>query len=121
MSLDQIAHDAAEAVKNLGSALLPAALGSAVAQAYQRGLDWRERLVQWVVGISVSYYVTLGLQQVTGFGPLAAQAVGFVLATLAFQATPKFIAGATDAAASLPGRIADWFLAFLPGRRGDDA
>jgi hypothetical protein len=114
-------QEAVDAAKNLFSALGPAALGSAVAQAYQRGLSWRDRFVQWAVGIIVSYYATLLIREVIGMGDLATQAVGFVLATLAFQATPKFIAGATEAAGALPVDLKDKLLGWLPGRKDPHA
>lgn len=113
---DGFLSDALDAARNMMSALGPAAIGSAVAQAYQRGLSLRDRLVQWLVGISVSYYVTAAAADWFSFGAFVAQGVGFVIAMIAFQATPKFIAGAGDALGHFPRAVSDWFLR----RKGDE-
>ena len=97
------------------SALAPAALGSAVAQAYQRGLSLRDRLVQWAVGICVSHFVTAALAGWFGWNAFVTQGVGFVFGMIAFQATPKFIAGASDMLGTLPAVLRDHFLK----RKGD--
>jgi hypothetical protein len=101
--------DFAEAVKAACSALAPAALGSLVAQAYERGMDWRDRMIAYVVGILVSYYVTLGLTSFFHFDQFVSQSVGFVLAMIAYKAAPKFAAALIDAIVSLPALIRDWF------------
>ena len=107
---DGLLHQLVEGAQTLIAALAPAALGSAVAQAYQRGLSLRDRLVQWSVGILVSHYVTLGVAAVLQLGPFVGQALGFVLGMIAFQAAPRFMAASTDALAGVPNRIID----FLP-------
>jgi hypothetical protein len=96
------------AAKAAGSALAPAALGSLVAQLYERGMDWRDRLIAYVVGILVSYYVTLGLTSWFHFDQFVSQAVGFVLAMIAYKAAPKFAAALIDMIASLPATARDW-------------
>lgn len=103
-------HDILEALKAIGSALLPAAIGSAVAQAWEQGLSLRDRCIQWVVGICVSYYVTLGIGAYFEFGPFASQAVGFVVAMIAFKATPNFISGCSTMVGTLPTWLRDRFL-----------
>jgi hypothetical protein len=117
MTPDNLPGEFLEAIKALGSALGPAAIGSAVAQAWQKGLDWRQRLLQWVVGICVSYYVTLALGAWLGFNDFVAQGVGFVIAMIAFEAAPKFIRAAGDAVAGLPGVLSGW----LSRKSGGDA
>lgn len=113
MNLDQLPTDALELVKNLASTLMPAAIGSAVAQAWQKGLSLRDRFIQWAVGICVSYYVTLGISAFFGLGQFAAQAVGFVVAMIAFQSTPRFIAGSGAALEALPGQLKDRLLGLI--------
>jgi hypothetical protein len=110
MNLEQLPVEIWEAVKAIGAALMPAAIGSAVAQAWQEGLSLRDRFIQWAVGICVSYYVTLGISAFFGLGQFAAQAVGFVVAMIAFQGTPKFIAGCSRTLESLPEAVRDRFL-----------
>jgi len=101
--------DIADALKAACSALAPAALGSLVAQLYERGMDWRDRMIAYVVGILVSYYVTLGLTSWLHFDQFVSQSVGFVLAMIAYKAAPKFAAALIDAIVSLPALIRDWF------------
>lgn len=108
--IEKLAQDLIEAGSALVSAIAPAALGSAVAQAYQKGLGWRDRLVQWTVGVCVSYFVTSAVAALLGLNPFVAQGVGFVLGMIAFQATPKFISSASDTIASLPAAIRDFLL-----------
>lgn len=88
--------------RELLSALTPAMLGSAVGQAWSQGLSWRQRIVQWLVGIMVSYYVTQALTEWLHFGPFASQALGFVIAMMAFETAPKFIAGVSAATSQIP-------------------
>lgn len=110
MSLQDFPQEVLEAAKTLLSTIMPAAIGSAVAQAWEEGLSLRDRCIQWIVGICVSYYVTLGISAVFGLGAFAAQAVGFVLAMIAFKSTPKFIAGAARTLETLPEVLRDRFL-----------
>jgi len=110
MNLEQIPHEIIEAAKALGATLMPAAIGSAVAQAWEEGLSLRDRFIQWAVGICVSYYVTLGISSIFGLGQFAAQAVGFVVAMIAFKSTPKFVAGCSSALEKLPQAVSDRFL-----------
>ncbi|GFE76254.1 hypothetical protein [Novosphingobium sp. TCA1] len=106
MELRPILETAAEF---LGS-LSPSLLGSAVAQAWKPGLSYRQRFVQWAVGSTVSYYATLAIVFSTGWDGLVAQSIGFGIALLAYDATPKVAKAAIDTLASLPARLADRFL-----------
>jgi hypothetical protein len=102
------AHDIIETAKAALAAIAPAALGSLVAQIHEKGLGWRDRLLGYVAGILVSYYVTLGLVAWFGLDQFVGQAVGFVLGMIAFKSTPKFIAAVSDVVASLPTVVRDW-------------
>lgn len=95
-------HQLLDSARDVAAALSPSALGAAVAQAYQKGLSWRERLVQWCVGITVSQFVTRGIVAWMGWPLEVSQGVAFVLGVIAFQATPKFMASAADAVAAIP-------------------
>jgi|GEM_PF-707407 len=115
MDSDKFIHEIMAALGAVCQALAPAALGAAVAQAWKTGLSWTQRIVQWLVGICVSYYVTLALGATFRLDPFVAQAVGFVLAMVAFEATPKFIASCSNVVGTLPGDLyARWF-----GRKED--
>jgi len=107
---EHFTNELLEAGKALAATLMPAAIGSAVAQAWEDGLSLRDRCIQWVVGICVSYYVTLGISAFFGMGPFAAQAVGFVVAMIAFKSTPALIAGCAETARTLPAAVRDRFL-----------
>lgn len=100
----------ADGFRAIGAALAPAALGATVSQAYKRGLNWAERLVQFLVGILVSYFVGGGLVEFFGAEGFAAQAITFTVALIAYEAVPGFIRNAADVVASIPGAIRDRFL-----------
>jgi len=89
------------------SSLSPALIGSAVAQAWKPGLSWRQRFMQWVVGSTVSFYATQGIIAFTGWNEFVAQSIGFGIALVAFDATPRVIATASDALTHAPGRFSD--------------
>lgn len=99
-----------EGAQALGAALAPAAIGATVSQAFKRGISYGERLTQILVGILVSYFVGGGLVaffQAEGF---VAQAITFVVAMIAYEATPRFIQNAADAVAQLPAALRDKLL-----------
>ena len=96
------------AARDVLTALTPAMIGSAVGQAWSKGLTWRQRTVQWLTGIMVSYYVTIGVSEWFGIGPFGAQAIGFVIAMMAFEVAPKVTAAAAATADKLPQMIVDF-------------
>lgn len=118
MSADRIVHDILEGVQAIASALTPAAVGAAIGQAWEKGLSWTQRISQWVVGICVSYYVGFAIEAAMNLDAFVADAVKFIIAMIAFQATPRFIRGAVDAVGTLPDRIRDRF--FPPASTGGD-
>lgn len=95
-------------------ALIPAAIGSAISQAYKKGLSWGERLMQWVVGICVSWFVTGAVDSFWHPNDFMKQAIGFVVAMIAFEAAPNFIRSASDAVGKLP----EWVSGWLPKKPG---
>lgn len=103
--MSKLTVEIANALGTFASALAPAAIGAAVAQAWEKGLSWSQRLTQWGVGICVSYYVNMGVTAWLRLDPFVAQAVGFVIAMVAFRATPRFIEGVAAAAAALPNGL----------------
>ena len=105
MTFSEILHDIWEWMRTAGAALAPAALGSAVGQAWRPGLSSKQRLVQWVTGICVSYYVTMAASELFDLSPFVAQACGFVIAMIAFEAAPKFTRAASELAAEIPALL----------------
>lgn len=108
MTVHEIVEGAWELSRTLAAALGPAALGSAVAQAWKPGLSWRQRLVQWIVGICVSYFVTRALGSALGWHEFVSQAVGFVIGMMAFEVAPKLVKAAGDTAGEIPGMVRDF-------------
>lgn len=94
-----------EPALQLLSSLAPGMLGAAVGQAWKPGLTWRQRLVQWVVGVSCQYYVSLAVVHGLGWHPFVAQGVGFFVAMCAFEVAPRLVAALSQAAAGLPDVI----------------
>jgi hypothetical protein len=90
--------------------LAPALIGSAAAQAWKPGLPWRQRMLQWIVGSTVSYYATLAIIALTDWGAFVAQSIAFAIALFAFDATPALARAITDVLVSLPARLADRFV-----------
>lgn len=105
-------------ISEAGAALLanltPSLIGSAVAQVWKPGLNWRHRFVQWIVGSTVSYYATVAIISLTGWNEFVAQSLAFGIALVAFDATPRLIAAVADVVADLPARLSDRFL----GKKG---
>lgn len=108
MNLPDIPDAIITAARDLLAAFGPAMAGSGVGQAWSKGLTWRQRTVQWLVGIFMSYYVTKGLTEVFGLGPFFSQAIGFVIAMMAFEVAPKLIEAVTATAARIPDFVADF-------------
>lgn len=113
MDLRTFIHVVSDWGLDLVGSLMPSLIGSAVAQAWKPHMPWRQRLLQWVVGSTVSYYATLAIIAMTDWNGFVAQSIAFGIALLAFDATPRVAKATIDAVSSLPGRIAD---RFLPGK-----
>jgi hypothetical protein len=121
MNLPDFHDSMVSAGRDLIAAFGPAMAGSGVGQAWSCGLSWRERTVQWLVGIMVSYYVTRGLSEIFGLGPFISQAIGFVIAMIAFEVAPKIITAASTIAARIPDYASDFIARFTKApRRADD-
>lgn len=114
--MDPKLHSILDAGLTLLSGLAPGAIGAAVGMAWRRGLTWRERFVQLAVGASVSWFISRAIGAVfPGWSDYVVQAIAFTLGMIAFEATPKFIAGAAEAVGGLPALIRDRYL----GKGGD--
>lgn len=103
---------AAEVLGGWLTPFIPAAIGSAIAQAWEPGLGWRQRLVQWAVGVFVSSYVTMGVSHVFGWHPHVANAVGFVIGMIAFKSVEPlrlaFVAGMAGGFGAIPDIVRSW-------------
>lgn len=82
--------------------LTPAALGAAVSLAYEKGLTWSERCVQFAVGIVVSWFASRAIGAIMTLSPFVLQGVTFTLGMIAFRAVPRFMSSCSDAIATLP-------------------
>lgn len=98
------------AVSSFIADLTPSMIGAATAQAWKPGVPFRQRLLQWIVGSTVSYYATLAIIAVTSWNDFVAQSIAFSIALLAFDATPRILKAVVDALAAIPQRLADKFL-----------
>lgn len=113
MDLRTSLHALAEWGIDLIGSLTPSLVGAAVAQAWKPALSWRQRLLQWIVGSTVSYYATLAIVAVTDWNGFVAQSIAFGIALLAFDATPRIARAVIDTLTGIPARLAD---RVLPGK-----
>jgi len=103
--MDKQLHQVIEALLELLVGLSPAALGAAVSLVYEKGLTWRERLVQWAVGIIVSWFASRAIGALFSLSPFVLQAVSFTFGMIAFKAVPRFISSCTDVVVGLPSDL----------------
>lgn len=108
--MDKLLHELAAAILSFLIGLVPAALGAAVSLAYETGLTWSRRFLQMSVGVIVSYFAGGAIGAVMTLNPFVLQAVGFVIGMIAFKATPRFIAGASDRVPDTALAVLDRFL-----------
>ncbi len=94
--------------------LVPAGLGAVVSLLVEAGLTWGQRITQVWVGIVVSYFVTNAANAMFGLHPFVSQAIGFLVAMVAFKGAPGFIAGCSAVLAELPGKLSERLLALIP-------
>jgi hypothetical protein len=109
MSHSHLSPEVVEAAQTVGTALAPATAGAAIAQLFRHGLTFGERLVQIVVGITVSWFVGRLVEGVYAPNAAVTDAIKFVVGMIAYEATPKFIHNTAEAVASLPATIRDRF------------
>ncbi|HET9510007.1 MAG TPA: hypothetical protein VFO80_02560 [Sphingomonas sp.] len=90
--------------------LMPAALGAAVSLAYEKGLTWGDRFVQFSVGVIVSWFATRAVGAIMQLDPFVLQGVAFTLGMIAFKAAPGFVSSSAAVLAELPAQIRDRLL-----------
>lgn len=91
-----------EATLSTLSALVPGMIGAAVGQFWKPGLSWRQRVLQWIVGVSCQYYVSQAVVHGLSWHPFVAQSLGFFVAMCAFEVAPRLVKAVGDATATLP-------------------
>ncbi|MES2042601.1 MAG: hypothetical protein V4475_01930 [Pseudomonadota bacterium] len=102
--------------------LTPAALGAAVSLAYEKGLTWRDRFIQFAVGVCVSYFfggVIAALWPWKPINPFVLQGITFTLGMIAFKATPQLISSCSDAIGGLPVLVRDRLISWLPKKKDE--
>ncbi len=106
--------DLVDALVTYSIGLAPGALGAAVSLAHEKGLSWRDRVIQFAAGTVVSFYAQGAVAALFDLDPFVLQGIGFSAGMVAFKSTPRFIASAADVIAGLPAAIRD---RILPARK----
>jgi hypothetical protein len=93
--------------------LIPGALGAAVGQAWEKGLGWRDRLIQWAVGLMIAAYVVPAIGHIFNWHQTVISAIGFVVGTIAFKAVGRWreaaVESGVDIFKALPGIARSWW------------
>lgn len=91
---------------------VPGAVGAAIAQMWESGLGWRDRLAQWTVGVTFAAFLVPAAGHVFHWPLPLINAVGFVVGTLAFKAykplREAFIAGAAGGLKAAFTNLGSW-------------
>lgn len=90
------------AVLEFLKALIPGTIGAAVAVSFNKSKSLGQKVLQFVVGIVVSYYAAQLTQELTSWGPYAVQAVSFTVGLVAYEAIPSFMKSSAETAGSIP-------------------
>lgn len=114
-TLKDYLHDAALGALTLAKALVPGALGAAVAVAVQTSLTWVQRFVQLAVGIVVSYYAGEAAAHLMGAEGATKNAIGFTAGVGAFETAKALRTSIGDVARTAPKQVWEWLLARLGG------
>lgn len=88
--------------------LLPAAFGAAVSVTMDKTGTFLQKLVQFIAGIIVSYYVAHAVHELTDFGPMVQQSISFTLGMVAYKSAKSFIKGAEETAGDIPRDLWGW-------------
>lgn len=85
--------------------LLPGAFGAAVAVTMDKAASFGEKLIQFIAGIIVSYYVAAAIIEMTDFGPMVRQSISFTLGMVAYNSAKAFTTSAAKTAGSIPADL----------------
>lgn len=92
--------------------LLAGGLGAAVAQAWEKGLSLKDRLIQWAVGLLIAVYLVPAIGHLMGWSDVVTRGASFVVATIAFKAIGHWreavVEGGVGAFKSLPEIFRSW-------------
>ena len=97
--------DAANQLLIFAKALVPGALGAAVAVAIQQGLTWFQRFIQLVVGIIVSYYAGEAAASLFEAEDVVKNAIGFVSGLAAFETSKALRTSTAEVAQTAPREV----------------
>lgn len=103
-------HETLAGVLIFAKALVPGALGAAVAVAVQTTLTWTQRFVQIAVGIIVSYYAGEAGSALLGAEGVVKNAIGFTAGVGAFETAKALRVSIADVARTAPKQAWDWWL-----------
>lgn len=99
---------AVEATLEFLKGLLPGAFGAAVSVAFDHSATLARRLIQFAVGIAVSYYVGAAAKEWFELGPMVNQGVAFTVGMVAYQSVPSFTKSTAETAGSIPKDLWRW-------------
>jgi hypothetical protein len=108
-------HDALAGALVFAKALVPGALGAAVAVAVQTTLTWTQRFVQIAVGIIVSYYAGEAAAVLMGAEGVLKNAIGFTAGVGAFETAKALRTSIAEVARTAPKQAWEWWLARIGG------
>lgn len=91
-------------------AMVPGALGAAVAVAVQSGLTWGQRFLQLCVGIIASYYAGEAANEIMGATGVVKNAIGFTVGIAAFETVKALRVSIAQVAHDAPRQAWDWWL-----------
>lgn len=105
-TLTELTHTLAVFAK----AMLPGAMGAAVAVAVQGGLTWAQRFMQLCVGIIASYYAGEAANELIGASGVVKNAIGFTVGVAAFETVKALRVSIAEVAKTAPKQAWDWWL-----------
>lgn len=88
--------------------IAPGAFGAAVAVAFDRSATFARRVVQFAIGIVVSYYVGAALHESFSFGPMVNQGISFTVGMVAYQSVPSFTKSTAETVSAIPRDLWAW-------------
>lgn len=110
-------HDAALGALTFAKALVPGALGAAVAVAVQTALTWTQRFIQMAVGIIVSYYAGEAAAVLFGAEGVVKNAIGFTAGVGAFETAKALRVSIGDFVRESPKQLWTWLHNWLPTKK----
>lgn len=107
----------AQTLAVFAKAMLPGALGAAVAVSVQQGLTIAQRALQLVVGIIVSYYAGEAASELLGAVGVIKNAVGFTAGVAAFETVKALRVSFAEVARRAPSQLWEWLMNWFPKRK----